>query len=89
MADPVPVKIIQIAPVVENSETGSEDRGTWQILPNAEATVYGLGDDGQLYIWAVVKSTRVEHTDPDPDADGPHEAPGGYYYEKEYGWRAA
>lgn len=78
------MKIVQIAPVVEYRWSGSEDHGTHRIDPNEEATVYGLGDDGKLYVWAVLKSTRVEHkTEEELEAHDYDK----YHYEKEYGWK--
>ena len=74
------MKIIQIAPVMENSDTGNEDRGTWQRIPNEDATIYGLGDDGKLYVWGCKKSTYVktEPTEENEYSDG--------HYDREYGW---
>lgn len=46
------MKIIQIAPVVENYSFPNMD----QVYPNENATIYGLGEDGKPYIW-----TRIEH----------------------------
>lgn len=77
------MKIVQISAVVENSDTGSEDHGTWRRIPNESATVYGLGDNGKLYIWGVKKSTYVK-TKPTADndySDG--------HYKREYGWLLA
>lgn len=72
------MKIIQIAPVIEYHSFPHTDN----VYPNEEATVYGLGDDGKLYYWALIKNKRVELTEPDEDGEMHH-------YEKEYGWRAA
>lgn len=77
------MKIVQISAVVENSDTGSEDHGTWQRIPNTEATVYGLGDDGKLYYWGVSKSTYVK-TEPNEDNEWSKG-----HYEKEYWWLPA
>lgn len=73
------MKITQITAVVENSDTGNEDRGTWQRTPNEDATIYGLGDDNRMYFWGITKSTKIEHK---PDENGDI-----YHYEKEYGWK--
>jgi hypothetical protein len=64
----VVMKIIQIAPVVE-----SRDRG------NVNTTVYGLGDDGKVYYWGIIKSVKVTNNEPDEEGLG-------YHYEHEYGW---
>lgn len=77
------MNIVQISAVVENSDTGSEDRGTWQRVPNETATVYGLGDDGKLYYWGITKSTYVK-TEPSDDNDW-----SSGHYDREYGWREA
>lgn len=77
------MQIIQISAVIENSDTGSEDHGTRKRLPNECATVYGLGDDNQLYYWGVTKSTYVK-TKPTEE----NEYSSGHY-EKEYGWKPA
>lgn len=77
------MNIVQISAVVEYSDTGNEDHGTWQRVPNTDATVYGLGDDGKLYYWGVTKSTYVK-TEPNEDneySDG--------HYDKQYGWKEA
>lgn len=70
------MRIIQIAPVVENHSYGHTD----ELFPNEEATVYGLGDDNKLYVWSLIKNQRVEL--PEPDEDGLT-----FKYDKEYGWR--
>lgn len=74
------MKILQITSVVENEDTGNEDRGTWQRIPQAEATIYGLGDDQKMYYWGVTKSVRVESDEPDEDGNT-------HYYRKTYGWK--
>lgn len=79
------MKIVQIAPVVEYSWSGNEDVGTHQIDPREDATVYGLGDDNQLYVWGVTKSTRVEHKTQKELEEHDYEK---YHYEREYGWIA-
>jgi len=76
------MKVIQIAPVVEYSDTGNEDNGTWQRYPNSDATLYGLGDDGKPYIWCRTKTTQRELAEPDEEGNT-------YHYEHEYGWVAA
>lgn len=74
--------ITQISAVIEYTDTGNEDRGTWQRIPNNEATVYGLGDDQKLYFWGVTESTYVK-TEPTHDNDYSKG-----HYVKEYGWKA-
>ena len=69
-------KIVQIAPVVENHSFPNMD----EVYPDEEATVYGLGDDGLLYVWSLTKNQRIELSEPDEDGDT-------HRYEKEYGWR--
>ena len=77
------VKINQITAVVEYSDTGNEDRGTWQRIPNETATIYGLGDDGKLYVWGIKKSTYVK-TEPTHENDY-----SSGHYDRQYGWLLA
>jgi hypothetical protein len=74
------MKIIQIAPVVEYRWSGNEDRNSHRIDPNEDATVYGLGDNGKVYVWGVKKSTYIK-TEPNEDNDWSKG-----HYDKEYGW---
>lgn len=66
MNKPDNVKIIQIAAVVENSHWGREGE---HCTPHEEATIYGLGDDGNAY-WLDAKITRTQVP---CEEDGPHD----------------
>lgn len=74
------VRIVQISTVVEPHYLGDAETMYW----NEDATIYGLGDDGNMYFWGVTKTNRVEHTTEEELIENDYEK---YHYEKEYGWR--
>lgn len=74
------VKIVQISAVVENYESGNEDHGTHRVTPQNTATIYGLGSDSKMYVWARTKHKKVKLKEPDEDGEE-------YHYETKYGWK--
>lgn len=70
------MKIIQIAPVVEYTSSQYKE----QSFAKEEATLYGLGDDGKPYVWALIKNSRIKLDEPDEDGND-------YHYERAYSWR--
>lgn len=51
------MKVTQITAVVENSYMGETS------TPNDSATIYGLGDDNKMYVWARTWTGKREEFD--------------------------